>query len=69
MTTNFDITIVGAGVIGLAVGATLAKLGKQVLILESGETLGQETSSRNSGVITLVYIIKKLTKSEKLFTW
>ena len=43
MTTNFDITIVGAGVIGLAVGATLAKLGKQVLILESRETLGQET--------------------------
>ena len=59
MTTNFDITIVGAGVIGLAVGATLAKLGKQVLILESRETLGQETSSRNSGVIHAGIYYKK----------
>ena len=33
MTTDFDITIIGAGVVGLAAGATLAKLGKQVLIV------------------------------------
>ena len=59
MTTTFDITIVGAGVIGLAVGASLAKLGKQVLILESGETIGHETSSRNSGVIHAGIYYKK----------
>ena len=59
MTTNFDITIIGAGVIGLAVGVSLAKLGKQVLILESGETIGHETSSRNSGVIHAGIYYKK----------
>ncbi len=44
-------TIVGAGVVGLAVAAELSKTRKGVLILERHPTFGQETSSRNSEVI------------------
>ena len=44
-------TIVGAGVVGLAVAAELSRTRKGVLILERNQTFGQETSSRNSEVI------------------
>ncbi len=44
-------TIVGAGVVGLAVAAELSKTRKGVMILERNPTFGQETSSRNSEVI------------------
>ncbi len=43
--------IVGAGVIGLAIGAELARKGQQVFILESDKTIGSGISSRNSEVI------------------
>ena len=43
--------IIGAGVIGLAVGRSLAKRGREVIILERHNTIGVETSSRNSEVI------------------
>lgn len=46
-----DITIIGAGVVGLAVAATLADKQKTVFILERHSAFGQETSSRNSEVI------------------
>lgn len=45
------ITIIGAGVIGLAVAAQVAGKGKKVYILEKNGTFGQETSSRNSETI------------------
>ncbi|MFC1962763.1 NAD(P)/FAD-dependent oxidoreductase [Chloroflexota bacterium] len=45
------ITIIGAGVIGLAVAAQVAGKGHEVYILEKNETFGQETSSRNSETI------------------
>jgi len=45
------ITIVGAGVIGLAVAAQVAGRGREVYILEKNDTFGQETSSRNSETI------------------
>lgn len=48
---HFDVTIIGAGVIGLAVAARLAKPGKQVLVVEKNLRFGEETSSRNSEVI------------------
>lgn len=44
-------TIIGAGVVGLAVGAALSETRKGVLILERNPSFGQETSSRNSEVI------------------
>lgn len=46
-----DITIIGAGVIGLAVAARVAAKNRSVYVLEKNETFGRETSSRNSGVI------------------
>ena len=45
------ITIIGAGVIGLAVAAQVAGKGQEVYILEKNETFGRETSSRNSETI------------------
>jgi len=46
-----EITIVGAGVIGLAVSYVLSSLGKDILTIEKHDSFGQETSSRNSEVI------------------
>lgn len=46
-----NITIVGAGVIGLAIGFELSKFHKDILIIEKNPTFGQEISSRNSEVI------------------
>ncbi len=45
------ITIIGAGVIGLAVAAQVTGKSRDVYILEKNETFGQETSSRNSETI------------------
>ena len=46
-----ETVIVGAGVVGLAVGRAMALAGKEVLILESEDAFGTGTSSRNSEVI------------------
>ena len=49
--TRFDITIIGAGIIGLAIAEALSARYDNVLLVEKRETFGQETSSRNSEVI------------------
>ncbi len=46
-----DIIVIGAGVVGLAIGAAIAGKDKELYILEKEETYGQGTSSRNSEVI------------------
>ena len=46
-----DITIIGAGVIGLAIGDRLSGSFRNVFVIEKHPTFGQETSSRNSEVI------------------
>jgi len=46
-----DITIIEAGVVGLAIAAQLAHRDRVVYVLEKNERFGQETSSRHSGVI------------------
>ncbi len=51
MLNKADITIIGAGVIGLAIAAEVANADKEVYVLEKNETFGQETSSRQSEVI------------------
>jgi L-2-hydroxyglutarate oxidase LhgO len=51
MNFKSDITIIGAGVVGLAIAAQVAGLHKQVYVLERNERFGQEISSRQSGVI------------------
>lgn len=49
MDTN--ITIIGAGVVGLAIAAKLSERFSDVFVLEKNLKFGQETSSRNSEVI------------------
>ncbi len=51
MSDRIDIAIIGAGVIGLAIAAQVAREDREVYVLERNETFGRETSSRNSGVI------------------
>jgi L-2-hydroxyglutarate oxidase LhgO len=46
-----DVLVVGAGVVGLAVAAALARRGRDVVVLERRARIAQETSSRNSQVI------------------
>ncbi|HEX6995363.1 MAG TPA: NAD(P)/FAD-dependent oxidoreductase [Gammaproteobacteria bacterium] len=51
MEPEFDVVVVGAGVVGLAVARALALAGQEVLIVEKNAAIGEETSSRNSEVI------------------
>ena len=50
-TETADTIVIGAGVVGLAIARHLALKGREVIVLESNESFGRETSSRNSGVI------------------
>ena len=51
MTDRADVTIIGAGIIGLAIAAQVARASRQVYVLEKNQGFGLETSSRHSGVI------------------
>ena len=53
MTAEYSIecVVIGAGVIGLAVGRAVALRGHDVLVLDGADTIGSGTSSRNSEVI------------------
>ncbi|MEW6676187.1 MAG: FAD-dependent oxidoreductase [Nitrospirota bacterium] len=46
-----NITIIGAGVVGLAIAAELSSKYNDIVVLERHGSFGQETSSRNSEVI------------------
>jgi L-2-hydroxyglutarate oxidase LhgO len=48
---SIDCLVIGAGVIGLAVARTLARGGREVIVVEAESTVGAGTSSRNSEVI------------------
>ncbi|HNX91701.1 MAG TPA: FAD-dependent oxidoreductase, partial [Candidatus Omnitrophota bacterium] len=48
---KIDITIIGAGVVGLSIAHNLSKTDKSILVIEKHQSFGQETSSRNSEVI------------------
>jgi L-2-hydroxyglutarate oxidase LhgO len=50
-TTDLETLVIGAGVVGLAIGKTLAERGQDVMVLERHDLIGSETSSRNSEVI------------------
>lgn len=51
MSDRVDCVVIGAGVIGLAVGRELAGAGREVIVLERNTAIGMETSARNSEVI------------------
>lgn len=48
---SVECVVIGAGVVGLAAARALALAGREVVVLEAAETIGTETSSRNSEVI------------------
>lgn len=51
MTERIECVVIGAGLVGLAIARRLAMAGHEVVILESADTIGGETSSRNSEII------------------
>ena len=62
-----DCVVVGAGVVGLAVARTLAIAGREVLVLEAEQRIGEHTSSRNSEVIHAGLYYKKGSLRQQLF--
>jgi L-2-hydroxyglutarate oxidase LhgO len=48
---DVDVVIIGAGAVGLAVAASFARSGRDVLVLEAADGIGAGASSRNSEVI------------------
>ena len=48
---QFDVIVIGAGVVGLAIAYELSKSFKKILVLEKETTFGRHVSSRNSEVI------------------
>lgn len=61
---NNTTTIIGAGVVGLAIAAELSKIHKDVLLIDKNSSFGQETSSRNSEVIHAgIYYAKNSKKA------
>lgn len=51
MKPEVDVLVVGAGIIGLAAGAALARRGRSVIVVERHGAIARETTSRNSEVI------------------
>jgi len=51
MSELVDCVVIGAGVVGLAVARRIALTGREVIVLEATDTIGTQTSSRNSEVI------------------
>jgi len=48
---SLDCTVIGAGVVGLAIARALALAGREVVVLEAADSIGTGISSRNSEVI------------------
>ena len=62
---DFDIIIIGAGVVGLAVCNSLKDLTEKICLIEKNYSFGMETSSRNSEVIhSGIYYPKNSLKSK-----
>ena len=62
---DFEVTIIGAGVIGLSIAKALSKKKINTVVIEKNHSFGEETSSRNSGVIHAgIYYPKSSKKSE-----
>jgi len=51
MSAHADIVVIGAGVVGLATAAALARAGHSVLVIERNSGIAREITSRNSEVI------------------
>ncbi len=51
MSDTVECVVVGAGVVGLAIARSLALSGHEVIVIEAEDSVGTQTSSRNSEVI------------------
>ena len=51
MNNDVNITIIGAGVVGLAIAAKLSERYQNIFVIDKNRSFGQETSSRNSEVV------------------
>jgi len=61
---NFDIAIIGAGVVGLAIAQALSRKDRSLVLLEKNDAFGRETSSRNSEIIHAgIYYPRNFLKS------
>ena len=61
---SVDITIIGAGVVGLAIAAELSGKGREIIVVERHDSFGREASSRNSEVVHAgIYYAKDLLKT------
>ncbi|MHA7839522.1 MAG: FAD-dependent oxidoreductase, partial [bacterium] len=49
--SGFEVVVIGAGVVGLAIAAASAREGRSVLVLEQGADVGRGVTSRNSEVV------------------
>ncbi len=59
-----DVVIIGGGVIGLAIARKTSQSGLETVVLERNERAGDDTSSRNSGVIHAgIYYPEKYLKT------
>ena len=64
---KIQITIIGAGVIGLAIASGLSKKYKDnIIVIEKNDNFGQETSSRNSEIIHAGIYYPKGSLKQKL---
>lgn len=62
---QFEVVVIGAGVVGLAIARRLARDGRTVLIVEAEDAFGTITSARNSEVIHAgIYYPKGSLKAE-----
>jgi glycerol-3-phosphate dehydrogenase len=50
-TLNFDICIIGGGIIGASIARELSQYNKKVIVLEANQRIAMETSAGNSGVV------------------
>lgn len=65
MEVDCECVVIGAGVVGLAIAAKLAQLGREVIILEGEADYGSITSARNSEVIHAgIYYAKDSLKAK-----
>jgi len=62
---HFDVVVIGAGVIGLAIANEMSKTYNNVLVIEKERSFGQHTSSRNSEIIhSGIYYPKETLKTK-----
>ena len=65
---DIDVMVIGAGVVGLAIGRALTAVGRTVTVVDRNDAFGMETSSRNSEVIHAgIYYPKGSLKARFVF--